>query len=123
MSAIVSIQKLRAIRNLPSPSLPAAETCGSRRLPKHGCKSTRHGAHEEELATAEMARSRHQSYLLHEAANRYAKPSVVGVRHVCANDTLCDFSPVRITPRDTPRTDVGAELDEALTGEVIEIEL
>jgi len=48
---------------------------------------------------------------------------VVGVRHVCANDALRDFSLVKITPRDTPRTDVGAELDEALAGEVIEIEL
>src|SRR6516162_236539 len=37
----------------------------------------------------------------------------VGVRHVCANDAPRDFSLTRVTPRDTPRTDVGAELDEA----------
>ena len=70
-----------------------------------------------------MARARDQGYLLHGAANRNAKPGVVGVRHVCANETPRDFSLTRVTPRDTPRTDVGAELDEALAGEVIEIEL
>jgi hypothetical protein len=34
-----------------------------------------------------------------------------------------DFSSMRVTPRDTPRADVSAELDEALSSEVIEIEL
>jgi hypothetical protein len=48
---------------------------------------------------------------------------VVGVRHVCANDAPRDFSLTGVIPRDTPRTDVGAKLDEALAGEVIEIEL
>ena len=70
MSATVSIQKLRCIGNLPSPSLPAAETCGSRRLPEHGRKPASRGAHEEPLTSAEVARARNQGYLLHEAPNR-----------------------------------------------------
>jgi hypothetical protein len=70
-----------------------------------------------------VARARNQGHLLREAPNRQAEPRVVGVRHVCANDAPRDFSLTRVTPRDTPRTDVAAELDEALAGEVIEIEL
>ena len=123
MSAIISTQKLRPIRDLSSPSLPAAETCGSRRLPEHRSKSTRHGAHEEPLTSAEVARSRHQSYLLQKLPHRYAKPRVVGVRHVCANDAARDFSLTRVAPRDTPRTNVGAEFDEAPSRKVIQIEL
>jgi hypothetical protein len=34
-----------------------------------------------------------------------------------------DLSSMSVTPRDIPRTDVRAELDEALAGEMIEIEL
>jgi hypothetical protein len=48
---------------------------------------------------------------------------VVGVRHVCANDAPRDLSLIRATPRNTPRTDVSAELDEAPSRKVIEIEL
>ena len=45
------------------------------------------------------------------------------VSHVGGDYTARDFASMRATPRDTPRTDVGAELDEALSSEVIEIEL
>jgi hypothetical protein len=45
------------------------------------------------------------------------------VSHVGSDYTARDLSSMRATPRDTPRTDVGAELDEALSSEVIEIEL
>src|SRR6516162_1144798 len=104
MSATVSIQKLRCIGDPSSPGLPAAETCSSRRLPEHGRKPASHGAHKEPLTPAEVARSRHQSYLLQKLPHRYAKPRVVGVRHVCANDAARDFSLTRVAPRDTPRT-------------------
>src|SRR6516162_6574831 len=98
MSATVSIQKLRCIGDPSSPGLPAAETCGSMRLPEHGRKPASHGAHEEPLTSAVVARSRHQSYLLPEAANRYAKPRTAWVCHVCANDAACDCPLMRVTP-------------------------
>ena len=115
--------KLRPIRNPSSPSLPAAESRGSRRLPKHGSKSTRHGAHKKNLMASEVTRAIHQSYPLNESTHRYSKPSMARVRHVGGDCTARDFSSMRVTPRDTPRTDVGAELDESLPSEVIEIEL
>jgi hypothetical protein len=80
------------------------------------------GAHEEPLPPAEAARARYQSDLLHQAAHRYSQPSVLLIGHGCANDAARDLSPIT-PPRDTPRTDARAELDEALAGEVIEIEL
>lgn len=43
--------------------------------------------------------------------------------HVGGDYTARDFSSMRVTPGDTPRSDVGAELDEVLSSEVIEIEL
>ena len=122
MSATVSIQKLRCIGNLSSPSLPAAELAGSRWPPEHGGKSTRHGANEEPLMPSEVARSRHQSYLLHEAAHRYSKPGI-WISHVCANDAARNLSLTGITPRYTPRTDVGPEFDETLSGELVQVEL
>jgi hypothetical protein len=70
-----------------------------------------------------VARARHQSYLLREPANRYSKPSMAWVSHVGGDYTARDFASMRVTPRNTPRTDVGAELDKALPSEVIEIEL
>jgi hypothetical protein len=70
-----------------------------------------------------VARARNHGYLLREAPNRYAKPRVVGVRHVCANDAPRDFSLTRITPRDTPRTNIFAGLDEALSSKEVEVEL
>src|SRR6516164_144310 len=75
MSATISIQKLRCVGDLPSQSLPTAELAGSRRLPEHGCKPTRHWAHEEELSSAEVSSPSCQSYPLYVAANRYLKPS------------------------------------------------
>src|ERR1700730_6311661 len=70
-----------------------------------------------------MTRARHQSYLLREPANRYSKPSMAWVSHVGGDYTARDFSSMGVTPRDTPRTDVGAETDHALSSEVIEVEL
>jgi hypothetical protein len=46
---------------------------------------------------------------------------MVCVRHIGSNYTARDFS-LRVAPRDAPRTGVGAGVDEALAGEVIEIE-
>jgi hypothetical protein len=43
--------------------------------------------------------------------------------HVGGDHAARDFSSMRVTPRDTPRTDVSAEPDEAPSSEVIEIEL
>jgi hypothetical protein len=75
------------------------------------------------LMASEVTRPRHQSYLLHEAANRYSKPSIAWISHICANDAARDLSFRRAAPHDPAPTDVGAELDEALSSEVIEIEL
>ena len=72
---------------------------------------------------AVVARARHQSHLLCEPADRNSKPSMVWVSYIGGDCAAGDFSSMRVTPRDTARTDVGAELDEALAGEVIEIEL
>jgi hypothetical protein len=60
---------------------------------------------------------------LREPANRYSKPSMAWVSHVGGDYTAPDFSSMRATPRDTPRADISAELDEAPSSEVIEIEL
>jgi hypothetical protein len=70
-----------------------------------------------------VARPRNQGYLLREAPNRQAKPRVVGVRYACANDAPRDLSLIRAAPRNTPRTDVIAELDEALSGKLVQVEL
>jgi hypothetical protein len=48
---------------------------------------------------------------------------MVWVRHIGGDYTARDFPPMRVTPGDTPSTNVGAELDETLSSEVIEIEL
>jgi hypothetical protein len=45
------------------------------------------------------------------------------VSHVGADYTARYCSVMRVTPGDAPRADVGAELYEALSSEVIEIEL
>jgi hypothetical protein len=70
-----------------------------------------------------VARARDQGYLLCEPADRYSKPRTAWVSHVGGDYAARYFSSVRITPRDAPRTDVGAKLDEALSSEVIKIEL
>jgi hypothetical protein len=70
-----------------------------------------------------MTRARHQSYLLHEAANRYAKGGTVWVGHVCADDAARDFSLMGVTPRNTPRTNIFPGLDEALSSKEVEVEL
>jgi hypothetical protein len=70
-----------------------------------------------------VARARHQSYLLREPVNRYSKPSMAWVSHVGGDYTARDFSSMRVPPGDTPRPDVGTELDETLSSELIEIEL
>jgi hypothetical protein len=44
------------------------------------------------------------------------------VSHVGGDYTARDFSLMSVPPRDTPRTNIRARLDEALAGEVIEIE-
>jgi len=72
---------------------------------------------------SEMAWARHQSYLLNESTHRYLKPSMAWVCHVGDDRTARDVSSMRVTPRDTSRTDVGAELDQTLSSEVIKIEL
>jgi hypothetical protein len=48
---------------------------------------------------------------------------MVWISHVGGDYTARDFSSMRATPRVAPRTDVGAEPDEALSSEMIEIEL
>jgi len=124
VSATVSIQKLRCIRNLSTPSLPAAEFAGSWRPPENNRKLTGYGAHEEPLTSAVVTRASNQSYLLQEPVNgHYSKPSTIRICHVCANDAPRNFSPMRSTPRNTTRTNVGAEPDEALSSKVIQIEL
>jgi hypothetical protein len=45
------------------------------------------------------------------------------VTHVGGDYTARDFSLMGVAPRDTPRTNIRAGLDEALASEVIEIEL
>jgi hypothetical protein len=57
------------------------------------------------------------------AANRYLEPSTAGVRHICADYTARDFSVMGIIPGYAPRTDIGPELDEALSCKLIEVEL
>jgi hypothetical protein len=74
------------------------------------------------LTSAVVARARYQSYLLRELADGYSKPRMPWVSHVGPDYTARDFSLMRVTPRDTPRTEVGAELDEAFSSEAIEIE-
>jgi hypothetical protein len=69
------------------------------------------------------ARAGDQSYPLLKSANRNSKPAMAWGSHVGGDYTARDFASMRGTPRNTPRTDVGAEIDEALTGEVIEVEL
>jgi hypothetical protein len=56
-------------------------------------------------------------------ADRYLKPGTAWVSHVGSDYTARDLALIRVTPGDTPRTNVGAEFDEALAGEAIEIEL
>ena len=48
---------------------------------------------------------------------------MVGVSHIGGDYTARDFSSMRGTPRDTSCPDVGAEFDEPLSSEVVEIEL
>ena len=72
---------------------------------------------------AVVTRARDHGYPLYEAANRYAKPRTAWVCDVCANDAARDFSMMGVTPRNTPRTNVGAKLDEAPSRKVIQIEL
>jgi hypothetical protein len=69
-----------------------------------------------------MARSRDQGYLLRKSVNRYAKPAMV-TSHIRGDYTARDCSLMRATPRYPSRTDVGAELDEALPCKLIEVEL
>jgi hypothetical protein len=45
------------------------------------------------------------------------------VSHVGGDSTARDFSSMGVTSRNTPRTDVGAEPDQTLSCEVIEVEL
>jgi hypothetical protein len=73
--------------------------------------------------SSEVSRSRDQGYLLHEAAKLYAKPSMTGIGHVCANDAARNYSLTRIIPRDAPRTDIASELYEALSCKLVEVEL
>ena len=108
MSATISIQKLRCVGDLPSPSLPTAELAGSRRLPENSRQTTSRGTKEKPLAAAEVARARDQGYLLYELANRYPKPSVVRVGHIGG-----DYAAREVTPGDTPRADVRSKLDQA----------
>jgi hypothetical protein len=72
---------------------------------------------------SEVTWARDQGHLLYDAADRYTKPGMAWVSHIGADYTARYCSVMRVTPRDAPRTDVGAELDEALSSEVIEIEL
>jgi hypothetical protein len=59
---------------------------------------------------------------LYEAANRDLKPSTAGVSHVGGDYTARDFSLIRVAPRDTACANAGADLDEALSCKLIEIE-
>jgi hypothetical protein len=60
---------------------------------------------------------------LYAAANHYFKPSTAGVSHVGGDYTARYVALMRVTPRDTPRTDVDAEFDETLSGELVQVEL
>jgi hypothetical protein len=60
---------------------------------------------------------------LREPPNRYLHLGVGGITHGGGDHTARHLSSMGVTPRYTPRTDVGAELDEALSSEMIEIEL
>jgi hypothetical protein len=113
---------LRSISNLPAPGLPAAELAGSRGLPENCRQPICVGAKEKPLAASKMARARDQSYLLHEAANRYAKPGI-WISHVCANDAARNLSLTGITPRYTPRADVSPKFNETLSGKLVQVEL
>jgi hypothetical protein len=70
-----------------------------------------------------MPRARDQGYLLCGPANRYTKPSVRWIRHVSANDAAPDLCPMGARPGDTPRTNIVAEPDEALSGKLVQVEL
>jgi hypothetical protein len=48
---------------------------------------------------------------------------MTGIGHVCANDGPRDFSLMGVTPRDAPRTNIGAALDEILSSKEVEVEL
>ena len=48
---------------------------------------------------------------------------MAGISHIGGDRPARDLSSMRVTPRDMPRADVGAEPDEAPVGEVIEVEL
>ena len=72
----------------------------------------------------EVARARDQGYLLQETIDsHYSKPGMAWIGHVYADYAARNFSLMRVTPRDAPRTDVGVELDEALSSKVIEVKL
>jgi hypothetical protein len=72
--------------------------------------------------SAVVARARDQSYQLLEPADRYSKPGTAWVGHVGGNYTARDSSLAGVAPRNTPRTNIGAKLDETLSSKVIEIE-
>jgi len=112
------------VGDLPTPALPAAEPIGTRRFPEDSRKSMRRRALEEPLTSAEVARASDQGDLLQEAVNgHYSKPTLVWISHVSGNDAASDLSLIRVAPGDTAGTNIGAELDEALSRKRVEVEL
>src|SRR5262249_57448501 len=96
------------------PSLPAAETRGSRRLPENCSKPACHRTHEEPLMSAVVARARHQSYLLCEPANRNSKPTMAWVSHVGGDHAARNLSSMRAPPVAIPRPHLRTSLAQAL---------
>jgi hypothetical protein len=56
-------------------------------------------------------------------SNGYFKPGMIWIAHIGRDLTSSNFPPIRAIPHYAAPTDIGAELDEALSSKRIEIEL
>jgi hypothetical protein len=68
-----------------------------------------------------MARPRNERHSLDRIADLNSKPSVVSVRHVGADDTVHNLSPIADGPGDAAQANIRAEFDETLTSESVEV--
>jgi hypothetical protein len=78
LPAVVDRQKLRSIRDLPCPSLPATKFFRSGRHPEHRCSPMDGWANEVPLPAAKVSRARDQGDLLIRVLGLTAKPSCLG---------------------------------------------
>jgi hypothetical protein len=59
--------------------------------------------------------------LLDQVADLNTKPSVVLVRHVGADDTVHNFSPIGVTPGNATQANIRSEFDETFAGKSVEV--